>query len=107
MSARLIPRLWNVTRHWQNSPGATLRAMGQQPCKILCGGQVYTDRSALFDVLHTKMVIPSANVALNHTIVMNGQIVGNWKRVFKKEAVVISPYHFTAFTDAEYHAFIT
>jgi hypothetical protein len=46
-------------------------------------------------------------VALNHTIVMNGQIVGNWKRVFKKEAVVISPYPFTTFTDAEYHAFIT
>ena len=38
---------------------------------------------------------------------MNGQIVGNWKHVFKKEAVVISPYPFTAFTDADYHAFIT
>ena len=38
---------------------------------------------------------------------MNGQIVGNWKRVFKKDAVVITPYPFTAFTDAEYHAFIT
>jgi hypothetical protein len=38
---------------------------------------------------------------------MNGQIVCNWKRVFKKEAVVITPYSLTAFTDAEYHAFIT
>jgi hypothetical protein len=38
---------------------------------------------------------------------MNGQIVGNWKRVFKKDAVDISPYSFTAFTDDEYHAFIT
>ena len=38
---------------------------------------------------------------------MNGQIVGNWKRVFKKDAVVITPYSFTAFTDDEYHAFIT
>ena len=38
---------------------------------------------------------------------MNGQIVGNWKRVFKKDAVVITPYPFTTFTNAEYHAFIT
>jgi hypothetical protein len=67
----------------------------------------YTDRSALFDVLRTGMVIPSANVALSHTIVMNGHIVGNWKRVLKKEAVVITPYPFTAFTDAEFHAFTT
>ena len=67
----------------------------------------YTDRSALFDVLRTGMVIPSANVALSHTIVMNGQIVGNWKRVLKKDAVVITPYPFTAFTDAEFHAFTT
>jgi hypothetical protein len=67
----------------------------------------YTDRSALFDVLRIGMVTPSANVALNYTIVMNGQIVGNWKRVLKKDAVVITPYPFTAFTDAEHQTFTT
>ena len=67
----------------------------------------YTDRSALFDVLRTGMVTPSANVALNHTIVMNGRIVGNWKRVLKKDAVVITPYAFSAFTDAEHQTFTT
>ena len=61
----------------------------------------YTDRSASFDALHTEKLDARGNVLFNHTIVVDGQIVGTWKRTFRKGAVVLAPTPFAPLTDAE------
>lgn len=67
----------------------------------------YTDRSAVFDASHTTKLDSRGNILSNHTMVIDGQIVGTWTRTIKKDAVVITSHLFTALTDAENHAFAT
>lgn len=64
----------------------------------------YTDRSAILHpryVLHTN----AGGGMLNPTIVIDGQVMGTWKRTLKKGSVVIVPSWFTEVTDAQKHAF--
>lgn len=61
----------------------------------------YTDRSAIFDATHMDKLDARGNVLFNHTIVVNGQIVGTWKRTLRKSAVVIEPTLFTTLTAAQ------
>ena len=65
----------------------------------------YTDRSAVFDASHTNKLDPRGNVLFNHTIVMDGRVVGTWKRTIKKDAVIITPSLLTPLNDAETRAF--
>ncbi|HEY8459727.1 MAG TPA: winged helix DNA-binding domain-containing protein [Blastocatellia bacterium] len=64
----------------------------------------YKDRSAALDPAYTKQVNPG-NGLLAPAIVVDGQIVGTWKRTLKKDALVISPSPFTKLTRAETRAF--
>jgi hypothetical protein len=61
----------------------------------------YRDRSAIIDPAYGKR----ADSILSQTIVLNGQIVGNWKRTLQKGSVVITPHLFTSLTEAEHHTF--
>jgi hypothetical protein len=64
----------------------------------------YKDRSAVLNPLHTKQV-NTGNGILFPTIVMDGQIVGTWKRTLKKSAVVITPSFFARLNEGEMRAF--
>ncbi len=64
----------------------------------------YKDRSASLDEPRYKKLTPT-NGMLPPTIVIDGRVVGTWKRTFKKGAVVIASNPFTALTAAEGHAF--
>jgi hypothetical protein len=59
----------------------------------------YTDRSAVLDVQHTRQVF-SINGILYPTIVVDGQVVGTWKRTLKKGAVVINLSPFAPLSEA-------
>lgn len=48
----------------------------------------YRDRSALLDPVNSKQVI-SKNGIFYPVMVKNGQVIGTWKRTFKKDQVVI------------------
>jgi hypothetical protein len=65
----------------------------------------YTDRSAVFDASHTNKLDPRGNILFSHTIVMDGRVVGTWKRTIKKDAVMITPSLFTPLNEAETRAF--
>lgn len=65
----------------------------------------YIDRSALFDTAHHGKLDSRGNVLFNHTILINGRVVGIWKRTFKKDTAVIVPTFFETLTAAENHAF--
>jgi hypothetical protein len=67
----------------------------------------YKDRSAVLDPMHAAKICPGNNGMFMPTIVINGRIVGIWKRTLKKHTVVMTPSPFTALTATENHAFST
>lgn len=66
----------------------------------------YSDRSAVLDPVYAQRICPGGNGVFNPTIVMDGQVVGTWKRVLKKDKVFIALSPFTAFYKAEQERFI-
>ena len=65
----------------------------------------YTDRSAVFDASHTNKLDPRGNILFSHTMVLDGRVVGTWKRTMKKDAVTITPSLLTPLNKAETRAF--
>lgn len=65
----------------------------------------YGDRSAVLDPQYANRIVPGGNGVFYPTIVSNGQVVGTWKRTFKKGAVVITASPFTNLTPAEKERF--
>jgi len=63
----------------------------------------YKDRSAIGDAGHAAKLVALGN-ALTYIIVVDGQIVGTWKRTLRKGAVVIETNSFTPLTNAENRA---
>lgn len=64
----------------------------------------YKDRSAVLNPLYAKQV-NTGNGIFFPTIVIDGQIVGTWKRTPKKSAVVITPSSFAKLNEGETRAF--
>jgi hypothetical protein len=60
----------------------------------------YKDRSAVLDPAYTKQA-NSGNGIFYPTIVVDGQVVGTWKREMKKDTLVITPSHFAKLKRAE------
>ncbi len=65
----------------------------------------YTDRSAIVDMSDAEKFDSPGNV-LNPTIVLDGLVVGTWKRTIKKQTVTLFPRLFTTLTKAESSALI-
>lgn len=66
----------------------------------------YSDRSAVLDPAYAQRICPGGNGVFNPTIVMDGRVVGTWKRVLKKDKVFITPSPFTPFHEAQQECFI-
>ena len=49
----------------------------------------YTDRNAIFDASHADNLDGRRNPLFQHTLVIDGQIAGTWKRTLKKDAAII------------------
>jgi Winged helix DNA-binding domain len=64
----------------------------------------YTDRSAILDAPPTHLLDARGNILFNHTIVIDGQVVGTWKRTLKKDAVIIDATPFASLGTARAHA---
>ncbi len=65
----------------------------------------YTDRSTIFDASHTKRLDARGDILANHSIVIDGRIVGIWRRTLTKNAVVIESDLFTPLTRAQKQSF--
>jgi hypothetical protein len=65
----------------------------------------YKDRSAMGDERHAAKLRALGN-ALSYIIVIDGQIVGTWRRTIGKGAVVIETNIFTRLTKAEKRAVV-
>jgi DNA glycosylase AlkZ-like len=65
----------------------------------------YTDRSAVFDVSDLTKFDARGNV-LNPTIVLDGRVVGTWKRTIKRDTVMVTPSLFAPLNEVETRSFI-
>ena len=66
----------------------------------------YSDRSALIDPLHAKKLVDWGVYLLNPSIVINGKIVGTWKRTITKKTVVIEPRLLTQLNKTDTRALV-
>jgi hypothetical protein len=66
----------------------------------------YKDRSAVLDPLYAKR-LNTGNGVFSPIIVVDGQVVGAWKRALKKDTVVITPDPFTKLNKAASRAIAT
>lgn len=66
----------------------------------------YGKRDAVLDLAHAQAICPGGNGVYASTLVVNGRVVGTWKRTVKKRSVQITPNLFRALTDVEQEAFM-
>jgi len=64
----------------------------------------YKDRSAVFDASQTQALGGRGDILSNHTVVIDGQIIGTWKRTFTKGMAVIAATPFDSLGEAESRA---
>jgi hypothetical protein len=64
----------------------------------------YKNRNAVVDPIHSRE-LKLGNVVFNPTIIMDGRVVGAWKRTRKKGSVVIEASLHTPLDESEAHAF--
>jgi hypothetical protein len=67
----------------------------------------YTDRSAVLDPQHAQKLIPDNNGRFLSTMIMNGRVVGTWRRVLSKKAVVLTMEPFVSLKKLGKEAFVT
>jgi len=60
----------------------------------------YKDRSAVLRPEYAQKIVPGGNGMFLSTIVVDGQVVGTWKRVIKKDHVIVTLTPFEALTKA-------
>lgn len=54
----------------------------------------YGDRSAVLDPGHADRVVPGGNGVFRPTIVVDGEVVGTWRRTVRARAIVVEPQLF-------------
>jgi hypothetical protein len=89
--------------YWCSSSSPTVKAR-RSSAFLLPGFDEYVlgyeDRSDVLEPKYAKKVLPGGGI-FSPTIVMDGQVVGTWKRAVKKQTVVVTPAPFRPLTAAE------
>jgi hypothetical protein len=61
----------------------------------------YRDRSASLDARYQRLVVPGGNGIFNPIVVVDGRVLGTWKRVFKKDTVMMTFSPFESWSTAQ------
>jgi hypothetical protein len=65
----------------------------------------YKDRTAVFDPAHRpKLTTPTRNVLFAHTVVVNGEVVGTWRRARQRDGVSVRAELFRPLSSGEVDA---
>jgi hypothetical protein len=62
----------------------------------------YRDRDAVLDPAYKQRINPGNNGMFSPLIVMNGRVVGTWRRSFKRGKVVITTSPFDSFSESDH-----
>ncbi len=66
----------------------------------------YKDRSAVLDTSPPNKLATRNSDLLGHVVVLDGRVVGTWKRTLTKDTVLVALYPSTPLNDAETHAIV-
>ena len=66
----------------------------------------YRDRSAVLDVAHAGKVVPGGNGMFKPMIVIDGRVVGTWKRTLRKTVVLVKLDPFEPFSPTQLEAVV-
>ena len=90
--------------YWMSSDTADLSS-GMETAHLLPGFDEYllgySDRSAVLDPAYAQRICPGGNGMFSPTIVIDGSVVGTWKRTVKKGTLAIDLASFQSLTAAE------
>jgi hypothetical protein len=104
--SHLVPEVIKGRTYWLSS-SLLITKYGRPTAYVLPAFDEYTvaykDRSAVLDPLHANRT-STGNGIFNPVIVIDGQVVGTWKRRFEKGSVVVTPNLFTSLTKADKQA---
>jgi hypothetical protein len=64
----------------------------------------YKDRNAVLDPAHAKKVVPGGNGMFKPIIIIDGRVVGTWKRTLRKTKVLVSLNPFTSLSATQMEA---
>jgi hypothetical protein len=67
----------------------------------------YKDRTALIDEQHFKKSVNRDNLLFSNIIVVDGYVVGNWKRTIKKKEIIVETTLFKPLTKSQNAAIAT
>lgn len=99
----LTGRVVAGTEYWL--PKTSVKPEGDATCYLLPGFDEYLlgykDRSAVLHPDNFPKIVPSSNGIFLSTIVIDGQIVGTWKRTVKRDHVAVALTPFTSFSAAD------
>lgn len=70
-------------------------------------GIAYTERSAFYNPIYAKLLTSRGNALFQHMIVIDGNIVGLWKRIAKKDSIEIQTHFFMKPSIPKRKAFLT
>lgn len=93
--------------YWYSNGTRAARAMAQTACLLPSFDEStvgYADRRALFDVRRLKKIDHWEMLVLGSVIVIDGRVVGTWKRRFEKGKVAVTPKPFAALSKSEKRA---
>jgi hypothetical protein len=91
--------------YWLSPPAAAASHTGHTACLLPPFDEYivsYKDRRAVLDSAHATKVAYGGMLA--PTVVVDGKIVGTWKRVFQRDAVVVTPSYFSELGETEARA---
>src|ERR671910_1067328 len=92
-------RIYWLSRHMPEDSSSTVYLLPGFDEYLLS----YRDRSGSLDAVHAKTLNAGGGV-LSPTIVVEGRVVGTWKRRFKKDTVVITVSLFASLSEAQNRA---
>jgi hypothetical protein len=109
VTPKLMNEVIDEQTYWYSSSTSHAKALSQTVYLLPNFDEYivgYTDRTAVFDASHIQKLDARENVLFNHTIVLDGQVIGTWKRTIQKDLVILTPNLFTTLTRAETSALV-
>lgn len=106
IKSQLVEEVIDNTSYWvspKEAPNNTPRVFALPGFDEYILG--YKDRNAVLDLQFADAICPGGNGMFFPTIVVDGQVVGTWKRTLKKNVISISTTSFTSLTEDDQDAF--
>jgi hypothetical protein len=96
--------------YWMAPPANNLSTLSTSVCLLPSFDEylvAYKDRRAVLGTLNFSQIVSAGNGLFNPVIVVDGQVIGTWKRTIKKDQVFVETALFSPVSDQQHNAICT